>query len=106
MNASILYDNDGNILAIFQPLDMGMVAGEGQHLVQVALTGDAAGESLTELHLDLAQTGGKFAEAGMVAGEGQHLVRVALTGDAARQPLTELHQLYRVDPAAKTLVKR
>lgn len=54
---------------------------------------------------DLKASGSKFTQAGMVAGEGQSLVEVELSAEDSQRPLRELHETYRVDLAAKTLVK-
>jgi hypothetical protein len=55
---------------------------------------------------DLRASGSKFTQAGLVAGDGQSLVEVQLSAEDSRRPLRELHEAYRVDPAAKTLIKR
>jgi hypothetical protein len=55
---------------------------------------------------DLEASGSKFTQAGMLAGEGQTVIEVELSAEDSQRPLRELHESYRVDPAAKTLVRR
>jgi hypothetical protein len=68
---------------------------------------DAHGNILSVAKIgDLKAAGSKFLQVGMVPGKGQHVAEIHLDHEHANRPLHELHAGYRVDAAARKLVKK